>query len=86
MPVPWCTEGRFISRVRFEVWAPSSQPKAPLISSFFFNTQSARKGHVNRWWVAQPDFKMVEYGLWAASTILGLLALMHKHVKIYIYI
>jgi hypothetical protein len=25
MPVPWCTEGRFISRVRFEVWA-----KAPL--------------------------------------------------------
>jgi hypothetical protein len=31
MPVPWCTEGRFISRVRFEVWAPSSQPKAPLI-------------------------------------------------------
>ena len=30
MPGPWCTEGRFISRVRFEVWAPSSQPKAPL--------------------------------------------------------
>jgi hypothetical protein len=35
-----------------------------------------------RAWVAQPDFKIVEYGLWAASTILGLLTLMvmRRHV------
>ena len=45
-----------------------------------FNTQSARKGHVNRCWVAKPDFKIVEYGLWATSTILGLLTLMRRHV------
>jgi hypothetical protein len=30
--------------------------------------------------VAKPDFKIVEYELWAASTVLGLLALMRRHV------
>ena len=31
-------------------------------------------------WVAKPDFEIVEYGLWATSTIMGLVALMRRHV------
>jgi hypothetical protein len=50
--------------------------EGPELELLFFNTESARKGHVNRWWVAQAAIfqDIVEYGLWATSTILGLLA------------